>query len=169
MDDNERLRTNEPRRIRDHLLDQQTSAYTPLSYIEAPCLAIFSCNLYKKKKKTGKPSTHPLVWIFTPGYRCLYDFITNSPDTIEILNIGRDRPKQTALTQVRLLLSGSTLFAIPSVSFGCITASKHRTFQSLAQLCNSILVILGGGVRDNEFPLCTFPEFYVLFNSISVI
>ena len=66
---------------------------------------------------------------------CLCDFIANSPNTIEILNIGTDRQKQRALTQIGLLLLVSLWFAIPSSAFGCITAFKHQTFQSLGQLC----------------------------------
>ena len=66
---------------------------------------------------------------------CLCDFIANSPYTIEILNIGTDRQNQIAQTQIRLLLLGSTLFAIPSASFGRIIALKHQTFFYLYDNC----------------------------------
>ena len=54
--------------------------------------------------------------------------------TVQILCIGTGRSQQTVQTKIRLLRSGSTLFAIPSASFGCINAMSHQTFLFLGQL-----------------------------------
>ena len=55
--------------------------------------------------------------------------------TVMILSFRTDTPGQTVQTQIRLLLgavwSGSTLFAIPSASFGCITLRKSLLVQLL--------------------------------------
>ena len=50
------------------------------------------------------------------------------------LCIGTDRPKQTVQTQIRLLLSGSTLFAIPFATFGLITGLLNKFVQILGEL-----------------------------------
>ena len=60
--------------------------------------------------------------------------------TVQILCIGTNRSQQTVQTKIRLLLKKqsdqglSTLFAIPSASFGCINAMLHQTFLFLGQL-----------------------------------
>ena len=45
-----------------------------------------------------------------------------------------DRSGQTVQTQIRLLLLGSTLFAMPSASFGCITLRKRHLVKILEWL-----------------------------------
>ena len=50
----------------------------------------------------------------------LFFFSCNVLYTVMILSFRADRPGQTVQTQIRLLLE-STLFAIPSASFGLIT------------------------------------------------
>ena len=66
--------------------------------------------------------------------------------TVMILSFRSDRPEQTVQSQIRLLLqeqsdqgvgavwSGSTLFAIPSAPFGCITLRKSHHVQLLEWL-----------------------------------
>ena len=55
-----------------------------------------------------------------------------------ILSFRTDMPEQTVQTQIRLLLgavwSGSTLFAIPSESFGLITLWQSHIVQILEWL-----------------------------------
>ena len=59
-------------------------------------------------------------------------------DTVQILCIGTDRSQQTVQTKItaseEAVWSGSTLFAIPSASFGCINAMLRQTFLFLGQL-----------------------------------
>ena len=62
---------------------------------------------------------------------CLLVIYYPSSYTVIFLSFRTDRPGQTVQTQIRLLLeawSGSTLFAIPSASFGCITLRKSHLF-----------------------------------------
>ena len=58
--------------------------------------------------------------------------------TVQILCFGTDRSQKTVQTKIsaseEAVWSGSTLFAIPSASFGCINAMLHQTFLFLGQL-----------------------------------
>ena len=54
----------------------------------------------------------------TPVYR---QDIDKSANTIMFLSFRTDSSGQTVQTQIRAVWSGSTLFAIPSASFGLIT------------------------------------------------
>ena len=57
--------------------------------------------------------------------------------TVMFLSFRTDRSGQTVQTQTRLLLavwSGSTLFAIPSASFGCITLRESHLIHFLGWL-----------------------------------
>ena len=58
----------------------------------------------------------------------------NDPKFSDILSFRTDRSGQTAQTQIRLLLSGSTLFAISSASFGCISVTKNHLVKLLGWL-----------------------------------
>ena len=57
------------------------------------------------------------------------------PFTVMVLSFRTDRSGQTVQSQIRRAVwSGSTLFAIPSASFGCITLRKSHLVQLLGWL-----------------------------------
>ena len=83
-----------------------------------------------------KFATRQFIWICNPCHitsmiqvRDKNIFLTHlSSDWIMFLSFWTDRSGQTVQIQISVLLvwSGSTLFAIPSASFGCITLRKHH-------------------------------------------
>ena len=72
--------------------------------------------------------------------------------TVMFLSFRTDRSGQTVQTQIRLLLSGSTLFAIPSASFGCITLTKSHLVQLLGWYSKF------SGVRNFRIFTVHFPQ-----------
>ena len=76
--------------------------------------------------------------------------LAKNDNYLKILSIGTDKFEQTVQTQFRLLQSA--ISAIPSASFGCITAVK----KSNCSIFRTIMVITYGPIFLNFCPFCFF-------------
>ena len=101
---------------------------------------------WSKIKQLDLPLCHNSSCLFWKdrGTKQCYQFIHHikwkkiTRNALMFLSFRTDRFGQTAQTQIRLLLgavwSGSTLFAISSASFGCISVRKSHLVQLLMWL-----------------------------------